>query len=186
MVEPKEIINMFNEAYDTMLQNCMFNAAVTGAQPAAIGNGSSISGNKNPVLLTLKDCYILNGHRFPFIVDRFGQTYKVSDYPQMDMYWMEDQNPNGRAGSFPEYNDKAWFTYLGPVPNHTVNTVGGVQPRAPIVFPVNSPQTNLQDDHYSQYGQSLTSMIKPIDKKCVCGSEAVGSPKHSHWCEKYE
>ncbi len=176
MLEPKEILSMFNEAYDR-LQNDMFNAAVTGAQPAANGNGSSISGNKNPVLLTLKDCYILNGHRFPFIVDGFGQTYKVSDCPRMDMYWMEDQNTGaGGAGSFPEYNDKAWFTYLGPAT--------GVQ-CSPHVANA-GPKTNLQDDHYSQYGQSLASVIKPVDKKCVCGSEAVGSPKHSHWCEKYE
>jgi len=29
---------------------------------------------------------------------------------------------------------------------------------------------------------------KVADKanKCECGSDAVGSPRHSHWCKKYE
>lgn len=38
-------------------------------------------------------------------------------------------------------------------------------------------------DNMPIYHTPITVTIS--DLKCQCGSEAVGSPKHSNWCDKY-
>jgi hypothetical protein len=43
---------------------------------------------------------------------------------------------------------------------------------------------NLQfDGIFIEYDENK---IRLWGAKCQCGSEAVGSPKHSHWCDKFD
>ena len=36
------------------------------------------------------------------------------------------------------------------------------------------------------YGDNVSVKITPKEIKCECGSDAVGSPKHSRYCPKYD
>lgn len=53
-------------------------------------------------------------------------------------------------------------------------------------FAINCPMDldNLELD--DDWRKDKATITKISTFKCNCGSEAVGSPRHSHWCDKYE